>query len=159
MMPEFEHNFNDEEKKTLHTMGLLLRLLLIIIIAFMLYSSYLETDKEISEKESMENTWSEILNSETGELLSDDEYLIHGTTKQTLDFVIFDDNDWTIWYVQDNKVIHETKSDSIVVVYNDAKSSSYLIKSYSYEKYSFGIQTHDVYELHLTPEDIENNLY
>lgn len=159
MLPDFEHNFNDNDKETLHKMVFALKLLLFIIIAWVLWTSYLETNEQLSQDEALEETWNQILDSGEGELTIKDEYLIHGTEKQTLDSVTYDDNKWLIWYIQDNNVIHETKTDAVVYVYSDATTKSYLVKSYAYDRYDFDIMTHEVYELHLTKDDIENNLY
>lgn len=73
MLPDFEHNFNDDDKETLRKMTFALKLLLFIIIAWVLWTSYLETNEQLSQDEALEETWNQILDSGKGELTIKDD--------------------------------------------------------------------------------------
>lgn len=153
------YELNDKEKKALNDLKKLTRLFFIIMIIMMFVSSYYETKYYADQEAAKEQAWTEICNSELGELI-DDRYIIHSDEKEKITSVFYDtestSDSYVVWVEHNGLLERESYSPHRVLIHKIAGVTSYITYSEVYELKDYGINTLTVIELYLCPSDVDS---
>lgn len=151
------YELNNKEKKALKDIKRMIWLFFVCMLFMMVISSYYETKYYADQEAAREQEWSDICNSELGELI-DNNYVIHSTERTKIESIKYNtdktSDTYDIWIESDGMIKLESYSPNRVIIHKTTGSTSYISYSEAYSNNNYGINSFTMIELYLCPSDV-----